>query len=379
MSDSNKPELPDLPEKIDLHADKAAEEVSVSHPMEDSGTRALADALSSSFKIIKVLMLGLFILFIGSGVFTVEPNEVAVVLRFGKPVGSGADQVLDQGLHWSWPSPIGEIIRIPSGETRTIVATNCWYAVTPEMEITGELPYSMPSLRPGVDGYALTSDGNIVHARANAQYRISDPVAFEFNFLRVEELLENALNNAVIFASAQFNADDVLYRNRLEHKEKVRERFLETVEKANLGITLQSLDVRTYPPVFVKEAFEQVTQTEQTVSQVRNEAEGDALEQLRRAQGQAQAIINDGIARSNLITSRVIADAKVFTQLQPHFEANPAFFRKRLIIEGMGRVLANADDTWLLPAIEPGTTQELRLQLNREPSLTGGKQGEEDQ
>jgi hypothetical protein len=75
MSDSNKPELPDLPEKIDLHADKAAEEVSVSHPMEDSGTRALADALSSSFKIIKVLMLGLFILFIGSVSSPLNPTK----------------------------------------------------------------------------------------------------------------------------------------------------------------------------------------------------------------------------------------------------------------------------------------------------------------
>ena len=377
MTDPKKPDLPDLPEKIESTPDKQPAVVPVSRPMEDSSTRALSDALSSSFKIVKVLMFALVVIFLGSGIFTVEPNEVAVVLRFGKPVGSGADQVLQQGLHWSFPSPIDEIVTVPIGETRNVSATNCWYAVSPEMEVSGQLPFAQPSLQPGVDGYALTSDGNIIHAKAIAQYLIDDPVSFEFNFLKVENLLENALNNALLFASAQFSADDALYRDRLAYKEKVRMRFLESIQKAKLGIELQSLDVQTFPPIFVKEAFELVTQTEQSVSQMRNEAEGDASSMLRRSQGRAQAIISEGLTRSNLITSRVVADAKVFNQLLPHFEANPEFFRKRLIIEGMGRGLGNAQDTWLLPGVDDGSSQELRLQLNREPTLTGEDQPEE--
>ena len=377
MTDPKKPDLPDLPEKIESTPDKQPAVVPVSRPMEDSSTRALSDALSSSFKIVKVLMVALVVIFLGSGIFTVEPNEVAVVLRFGKPVGSGADQVLQQGLHWSFPSPIDEIVTVPIGETRNVSATNCWYAVSPDMEVSGQLPFAQSSLQPGVDGYALTSDGNIIHAKAIAQYLIADPVSFEFNFLKVESLLENALNNALLFASAQFSADDALYRDRLAYKEKVRMRFLESIQKAKLGIELQSLDVQTFPPIFVKEAFELVTQTEQSVSQMRNEAEGDASSMLRRSQGRAQAIISEGLTRSNLITSRVVADAKVFNQLLPHYEANPEFFRKRLIIEGMGRVLGNAQDTWLLPGVDEGSSQELRLQLNREPTLTGEDQPEE--
>ena len=373
MSDSKNKDLPDLPEKIESQAMQPKEETMAPvRPVEDSTTMALADALSSSFKIIQGLMIGLVVIFLGSGFFTVEPNEVAVKLRFGKPVGTGEDRILQQGLHWSPPSPIGEIVKIPIGETRSVVATNCWYAVTPEMEISGQLPYATSSLRPGVDGYAITSDENIIHARADAKYLISDPVAFKFDFLDVEDLLRNALNNALLFAAAQTTADDALYRDRVGFKDRVRLRFLSNIQKAQLGIRLQSLDVQTFPPMFVKEAFDQVTQTEQAVSQMRNEAEGDAAQTLRRAQGEAQAIINQGMSRSNLITSRVIADAKVFEQLKPHYEANPQFFRSRLLIERMGRILTQANDTWLLPRVAPGQTQELRLQLNREPTLTGG-------
>ncbi len=373
MSDSKNKDLPDLPEKIESQAMQPKEEtLAPVRPVEDSTTMALADALSSSFKIIQGLMIGLVVIFLGSGFFTVEPNEVAVKLRFGKPVGTGEDRILQQGLHWSPPSPIGEIVKIPIGETRSVVATNCWYAVTPEMEISGQLPYATSSLRPGVDGYAITSDENIIHARADAKYLISDPVAFKFDFLDVEDLLRNALNNALLFAAAQTTADDALYRDRVGFKDRVRLRFLSNIQKAQLGIRLQSLDVQTFPPMFVKEAFEQVTQTEQAVSQMRNEAEGDAAQTLRRAQGKAQAIINQGMSRSNLITSRVIADAKVFEQLKPHYEAHPQFFRSRLLIERMGRILTQANDTWLLPRVAPGQTQELRLQLNREPTLTSG-------
>ena len=379
MSDSKNKDLPDLPEKIESQAMQPKEEtLAPVRPVEDSTTMALADALSSSFKIIQGLMIGLVVIFLGSGFFTVEPNEVAVKLRFGKPVGTGEDRILQQGLHWSPPSPIGEIVKIPIGETRSVIATNCWYAVTPEMEISGQLPYATSSLRPGVDGYAITSDENIIHARADAKYLISDPVAFKFDFLDVEDLLRNALNNALLFAAAQTTADDALYRDRVGFKDRVRLRFLSNIQKAQLGIRLQSLDVQTFPPMFVKEAFDQVTQTEQAVSQMRNEAEGDAAQTLRRAQGEAQAIINQGMSRSNLITSRVIADAKVFEQLKPHYEANPSFFRSRLLIEGMGRILAQANDTWLLPQAGAGKTQELRLQLNREPTLTGGSSNEDE-
>ena len=101
-----------------------------------------------------------------------------------------------------------------------------------------------------MDGYAITSDENIIHVRADAKYLISEPVAFKFDFLDVENLLRNALNNALLYATAHTSADDALYRDRVGFKDRVRLRFLNNVQKAKLGIKLQSLDVRTFPPMF---------------------------------------------------------------------------------------------------------------------------------
>ena len=54
--------------------------------MQDAGTAALAEALRSSFTIVKVVMVLMVLGFFGAGFFTVGPSEKAVILRFGKPV-----------------------------------------------------------------------------------------------------------------------------------------------------------------------------------------------------------------------------------------------------------------------------------------------------
>ncbi len=377
MSDNDSSNLPDLPEKLSEKAVTNEVDEPIAAPLEDAGTTALADALSSSFKFVQVVMVVLVLAFIGSGVFTVNPNEAAVVLRFGKPVGTGSDQVLTQGLHWSFPYPIDEIVRIPIGESRTIVSTNCWYKVTPAMEVSGSLPMSMPSLQPGVDGYALTSDGNIIHVKATAKYRISDALQYSFNFLDVTNLLANALNNAVLYASAQFTADMALYRDKVAFRDQVRLRFLQSIERANLGVELEPIEVQTFPPIYVKEAFDQVLEAEQVLSQTRNQAEGEAAEITRRAIGEARAVISDGITRSNRLVQSVKADAAIFNNQLEHYQKSPRLFQERLLVETMAQVMTNVSDKWFLPEASGPTSQQIRLMLNREPKVSTDTETEE--
>src|SRR5450631_392422 len=84
---------------------------------DDAGSQALAEALGSSFAIVKIVMVLMVIAFFCSGFFTVGPQEKAVILRFGKPVGEGQKALLSSGkLHWSFPYPIDEVVKIPITE-----------------------------------------------------------------------------------------------------------------------------------------------------------------------------------------------------------------------------------------------------------------------
>lgn len=368
---SNRPD-PDPDLGLDPHR-KPASPLAAPEPadtvgaVEDAGSRALAEALSSSFRIVKVLMVILVIAFFGSGIFEVKPNENAVVLRFGKPVGATeADQLRKPGFNWAFPKPIDEIVTIPVGESHTIVSSAGWYAYdTPGVE-----PPPMPYLRPGVDGYTLTSDGNIIHVRATIKYRISNPMNYAFRFANATNLLQNVVNNAIYHASARYTAEAALYRDQTGFKEAVLSRILEKVNAMNLGITVEASEVISTAPLEVRQAFDEVVAAEQERSTRINQARGEKDEITRKAIGEAQAIISDGVTASNRLVQAISADASSFLDQLPYYRKAPKLFTERIRTETLARVLTNSQDKFFLRGGRDGTSRELRLQLNREPLRT---------
>lgn len=337
--------------------------------VEDPGTRALAEALRASFALVKLMMIGLVIAFIVSGVFTVNPNEVVVLLRFGKPVGVGTDQLLTPGLHWKLPYPIDEVVRIPVGESRTLTSTTGWYYTTPQEEVSGVDPAALPYLRPGVDGYVLTGDGNIVHVRATLSYRITDPLRYAFHFGQVTNLLQAVLDNAVIHAAARFSADEALYLNKLAFQETVLARVNEMVDRLQLGVTVDPREVRTRPPLFVEDAFDSVLRAQQQGDLAIQTAQSYARGATNRAIGEASAIVRDGVTRSNYLVQTLSAEAVSFEGLLPAYERDPELFRQRLLAEYNGRVLTNAQMKTYVPQRPGGKPWEIRLHLNKEPEV----------
>lgn len=338
------------------------------HPsVEDLGSRALSDALRSSFRILKFVMLLVTVIVLCSGIFTVQPDEVAVVLRFGKPVGVGRDQILKPGLHWAFPSPIDEIVRIPVGQSYTISSSIGWYQTTPAMDALGQEPPPHGSLTPGVDGYTLAADGNIIHARATMKYRIADPALYTFHFKDATNLLQNILNNALLDASAQFTADDAIYHDKIGFKDAVLARLQTAIEDNHLGIELDPFDVQVVAPLDVRAAFEAVLAAEQERSQKINEAQAYASQVTLTAVGEAQAIVSAGIISSNQLVLSVGAEAKSFNDQLPQFERNPQLFARRVLDQTLSSVMASAQDIFLLPPHPQNSPREIRLQLNREP------------
>src|SRR4051794_30796804 len=90
------------------------------HKPIDAGSQALAEALRSSFAVVKVVMVLLVVVFMASGFFTVGPSERAIILRFGRPAAVGEQALLNPGLHWSLPYPIDEVVRVPISSIQQI-------------------------------------------------------------------------------------------------------------------------------------------------------------------------------------------------------------------------------------------------------------------
>ena len=208
----------------------------------DAAGKSLSDALRISFIILKIIMIILVIAFLASGIKTVGSEEQAIVLEFGKIRGVGEKRLLGPGLHWIYPYPIHEIVKIPV-ETKVNLSINSfWYYQTQAQMLSGERPRVRPDqpLKPLSDGYCITrgekqdeavmgsagSDYNIVHSRWQLTYQIDDPERF-FHNVYVEEvkpgdiyfdvitrsiksLLESTFEDAVVTAMVNYTIDEAI-------------------------------------------------------------------------------------------------------------------------------------------------------------------------
>lgn len=334
---------------------------------EDAGSQALSDALRASFFIVRFVMLALVVLFLVSGVFTVREGEKAIILRLGKPVGEGEKALRGSGFHFAFPAPIDEVVRIPITQIQVASSTVGWYASTPEQEATKTEPPAGPALNPANDGYALTGDANIIHVRAQLRYRVTDPVRYTFDFENASSLVVNALNEALLYAAANYNVDDALTKDVTGFRDRIHSRLVQLINQQQLGIAIDPPTVQSIPPRQLTEAFSRVLQTSVQRDKTVNEARSYENEVLSKARSEAAARINAGETDRTHLVNSVSADADVFLKQLPEYKKNPRLYRDISLNQTMQRVLTNVQEKIFIPNRGDGKPRELRLHLGREP------------
>jgi len=332
----------------------------------DAGSQALEEALRSSFFIVKLAMVVMVLVFLGSGFFTVGPQEKAVILRFGRPVGEGQKALLSAGLHWSFPYPIDEVVKIPITESQIISSTVGWYFTTPEQELSGEELPPGAGLNPAIDGYLITADKNIIHSRATIHYHIVDPLHYVFDFTNAAGAVQDALNNALVSTAARFNVD-AIYPDNAAFQDAVLQRFSDLADQENLGISLELGDVRSIPPRQLTAVFAAVTTARENRSKLLDDARSYQNKVLSESTAQSVTITNLAATDRDNYVKSLKADAKRFTDLLPEYEKYPNLFSQQQLVLAMGQILTNVQDKMFLPEREDGKPRELRLMLNREP------------
>jgi membrane protease subunit HflK len=311
-------------------------------------------------------MVLLALVFLGSGIFIVGPEERAIKLRMGRVVGQGRGAVLEPGLHWSLPYPIEEYQKVSVNGIKKVKSTVGWYATTPAQEAAGTEPPAGGTLNPAVDGYVLTADGNIIHTRATLTYRITDPVGYIFNFVNASNLVQSALDNALLSTASQFKVDDILMNDFAGFKEAVRQRVRELADKQNLGIVVEECQVDRQPPRQLMQAFTEAWAAGARRNGLLNDASSDENRMLSKAVADAQSLTNLAAAERTLLLAEVQAGARQFRDLLPRYKDSPDLFLQRHLTETLGRALTNVQDKIFVTEGANGNPKELRFLFNRE-------------
>ena len=156
-------------------------------------------------------------------------------------------------------------------------------------------------------------------------YRIEDPIRYVFSFRRTpRNAVQNALDNALLYAAARFKVDDILTRDIAGFQEAVRRRATQLVEEQKLGIVVEQCAVQSVPPRQLKEAFDQVTIAGRMRGKVLNDARSYENQVINRASADAESLINLAQSDRARLVSDIAAQAERFQEILPQYQSTPA-------------------------------------------------------
>ncbi|MBN1270130.1 MAG: FtsH protease activity modulator HflK [Kiritimatiellae bacterium] len=323
---------------------------------------ALSDALRVSFRALRAVMVALLAIYLLSGLFVVRQHEKAFVLMLGRVRGVGAERLLGPGIHWTFPRPLAEVVRIPAERVQSVETDTFWYFVAEKDRLRGQEPPPGPRLDPRKDGYVLSGDANLLHSRWALRYTVADPERHVFGLQDPETALRLELDHAIVKISARFLIDQALRTDVEAFRAAVDEELRRRCRELDLGIEVQRVDVLSVvPPRQVAAAFDAVVEAEQERSRAVSEARAYAARARNEAAGEAARVVAEGEAYKERLVSKVRADADYFEAVHEKYVKNPEITARTLLQDTLRRVLTRVQEKYVVRRGEGG--QELWLKL----------------
>lgn len=298
-------------------------------------------------KATRIILIAVGLLFgivlVTRSMYTVEPHERAVVMRFGRYSATA-----DPGLHFCIPY-VDEVLTADMRE-RTV-----------------RLPLGIADRREGVNrqpGYRetsyqntkeedvlmLTGDLNAAAVEWTIQWRVRDPDDYLFKFHRSDVSQDDFLQYIITVIGrtvmnrlvGDYSIDEVLTGKRMEIREKARDATQEMLDKYNCGIRITDLQLqRVTPPEQVKDSFAAVNEAVQTRDKLENEANKTRNTLLPQAKADRDKAIREAEGYAARRRSEVKGEIDALMVQYEQFAKAPEETRQRLYLESLETVLSN--------------------------------------
>lgn len=285
---------------LTLRTDEARESRAVSM---EAANRSLADALRITYRLLQLVMIALVVLFLFSGFQQVNQAETGIRVDLGRI----QSERLEPGFQFSWPYPIGEIIKVERGNRSIQLDESFWPELSAEerRRSISELGYGPGALRPGRDGALITGDRNLVHAQFTVVYNRANPIAFVRNLDPGSErsLIRTSVERAAVTVVATTPIEDLLKRglggdaaaqreNSVEAQ--VRRLAQDTLDTLESGLQINQVLLRAaIPPLRVRQEFDKVQSAEAESARQREQALGERNRRLNEIAGSAHLPLLD--------------------------------------------------------------------------------------
>ncbi|MFH0856086.1 MAG: FtsH protease activity modulator HflK [Candidatus Omnitrophota bacterium] len=269
-------------------------------------------------------------------IYSIGPDEVGVIQRFGKFTGLSSP-----GLHAKIPFGIDKVTPI-------------------KVEKVFKEEYGFKTVEPGVrtryssgnyldESLMLTGDLNILDVRWIVQFKIKDPVSLLFATRHPQDNIHDISEVVMRRFVGDYSVDEVLTTKREEIDDLAQQEIQRILDIYNVGVqivTVKLLDVN--PPEKVKPAFNEVNEAKQEKEKMINQAWEEYNKAIPKAKGTAEKTIRESEGYAMDKINRAKGESARFLATLDEYKKAPDITRKRLYLEALTQVLPNAKEKYII-------------------------------
>jgi membrane protease subunit HflK len=257
-----------------------------------------------------VLAAALAMLWALSGIYTVDAQERALVLRFGAYVTTAGP-----GVHWHLPWPVEAVEKVIVEQVRQ---------VTERSDM-------------------LTQDENIIDVEMKVQYRVKSAEQYLASQADPEATLRQVTKSAVREVVGRSKMDFILTEGRQEISGQIEQILQERLDAYNSGLSVIEVNLQNVQaPEPVQDAFADAIKAREDQERLKNEAQAYANDRLPKAGGQAARERAEAQAYRDRLIAQATGEAERFTKILAEYRKAPRVMRDRMYLETMSEVLGNA-------------------------------------
>ena len=287
-------------------------------------------------KIVRVIIIVAILLFFVTGFYTIDPEEVGVIQRFGKYI-----KTTEPGLHFKIPLGVDVLTKVPVKNVmkeefgfRTLRAgVNTRYS---------QQDYSMESLM-------LTGDLNISDVEWIVQYRIKNPKYYLFNIRNIRETIRDLSESVMREMIGDRSVDEAIVLDRKEIADETMVILQKELNLYDSGIEIVMVKLQNVnPPKKVQPAFNAVNSAKQERERIINQAWQKYNQVIPEARGKAKQVIEEAQGYAIDRVNRATGDATRFINMYSQYKNAKDVTRKRIYIETMQKVLPQIDKIYIV-------------------------------
>ncbi len=268
--------------------------------------------------------------------YTVEPQETAVIQRFGKFIHTA-----DAGLHFKMPFGIETVRKVVTGRVL-------------------QREYGYRTVQPGVrsrfveKGYEeestmLSGDLNVVNLQWTVQYKVKDPVEYLFQVHEPEATMDDISESVVRRIVGNRYADAVLTVGRASIAGKTQDEMQRIMDQYKTGLQIVTVKLQNVnPPDPVRAAFNEVNEARQEKERMINEAQQAYNQKIPKAMGEARQTITQAEGYALERINRSQGEVARFVDILAEYEKAPDVTRRRMYLESVTELMGHLDQVYVL-------------------------------